>query len=318
MRPASYRFVAVPPGEYVLSFELPGFATVKREGVRLTANFTATINIADGRRVADSRTCSSPAIRRSSTSSPRTSRRPSTRRRWPTCRAPATTGPSSPRRLASNCSASTSAAAAPARRRPTSSTARPIRTGRWSKGINSTEGTGAFGNYVDYGSFEEVSIGSGASSAESPVPGVFVQLISKSGGNQYRGSFYGDYESKDWQSYNIDAAQIATGVTGGGGLDARDTNRLNSYRDLNGDVGGYLKKDKIWFYGSLRALDSSVRYVELSGQAARDASAQPDRQADLPALAEQQAGWLLPAEHQGAEQPPRSPVAARRHRPRST
>ncbi len=43
-----YRFVAVPPGEYSLSFELPGFATVKREGIRLTANFTATINIAMG------------------------------------------------------------------------------------------------------------------------------------------------------------------------------------------------------------------------------------------------------------------------------
>ena len=64
------------------------------------------------------------------------------------------------------------------------------------EGINSTEGTNAFGNYVDYGSFEEVSIGSGASSAESPVPGVFTQLISKSGGNTYHGSFYGD---KEWQ-----------------------------------------------------------------------------------------------------------------------
>ena len=53
------------------------------------------------------------------------------------------------------------------------------------EGINSTEGTGAFGNYVDYGSFEEVSIGSGASSAESPVPGVFTSArSSKSGGNQ--------------------------------------------------------------------------------------------------------------------------------------
>ena len=43
------------------------------------------------------------------------------------------------------------------------------------EGINSTEGTGSFGNYVDYGSFEEVSIGSGASSAESPVPGVYTR-----------------------------------------------------------------------------------------------------------------------------------------------
>jgi hypothetical protein len=86
------------------------------------------------------------------------------------------------------------------------------------EGINSTEGTGAFGNYVDYGSFQEVAIGSGASSAESPVPGVYTVLISKSGGNRYSGSFYGDYESRDWQSYNIDDEQIAAGVTGGGGI----------------------------------------------------------------------------------------------------
>ena len=29
----SYRFPAVPPGVYTLSFELPGFTSVKREGV---------------------------------------------------------------------------------------------------------------------------------------------------------------------------------------------------------------------------------------------------------------------------------------------
>ncbi len=39
-----YRFVSIPPGEYKLVFELAGFATVNREGVRLTPGFTATIN----------------------------------------------------------------------------------------------------------------------------------------------------------------------------------------------------------------------------------------------------------------------------------
>ena len=44
----------------------------------------------------------------------------------------------------------------------------------------------------------------------------------------------------------------ASGLKAGGGLTETDLNRLNSYYDVNGDVGGYLKPDKIWWYGSLR------------------------------------------------------------------
>ncbi len=179
------------------------------------------------------------------------------------------------------------------------------------EGINSTEGTNAFGNYVDYGSFEEVSIGSGASSAESPVPGVFTQLISKSGGNTYHGSFYGDKEWEDFQSYNIDAAQIAAGVTGGGGLEARDTNRLSSYSDKNADIGGFLKKDKAWWYASVRGLDSIGPLHQLPGRGVQDRAAELHREGHLPAVAEQQADWLLPAELEGAADASRPPAAER-------
>ena len=41
----SYRFPAVPPGEYKLTYELAGFGTVIREGVRVGLGFTATINV---------------------------------------------------------------------------------------------------------------------------------------------------------------------------------------------------------------------------------------------------------------------------------
>ena len=44
----AYRFVAIPPGEYTLTFELPGFATITRDSVRLAGNFTATINVTMG------------------------------------------------------------------------------------------------------------------------------------------------------------------------------------------------------------------------------------------------------------------------------
>ena len=39
-----YRIVDVRPGAYVVTFSLAGFSTVRREGIELTANFTANVN----------------------------------------------------------------------------------------------------------------------------------------------------------------------------------------------------------------------------------------------------------------------------------
>jgi Carboxypeptidase regulatory-like domain/TonB dependent receptor-like, beta-barrel len=255
-----YRFVALPPGEYRLSFELTGFATITREAIRVTAGFTASINVrmsVAGIEEALVVTGESPVVDTQSTSIVTTfdkdtlANLPSARDYWAILS-------EAPGVKLTRIDVGGSAAGTQTGYFVYGTTGqnRPM-----VEGINSTEGTGAFGNYVDYGSFQEVSIGSGAASAESPVPGVYTVLISKSGGNRYTGSFYGDYESKDWQSYNIDAEQIAAGVTGGGGLQPEDVNRLDSYRDLNADIGGYLKKDAIWWYASVRSLDSAVRYT---------------------------------------------------------
>jgi hypothetical protein len=39
-----YRIVDLPAGTYTVTFTLAGFATVKREGIRLTGSFTASVN----------------------------------------------------------------------------------------------------------------------------------------------------------------------------------------------------------------------------------------------------------------------------------
>ena len=39
-----YRLVNLPPGTYVLTFTLPGFNTVRREGIEVSPSFTATID----------------------------------------------------------------------------------------------------------------------------------------------------------------------------------------------------------------------------------------------------------------------------------
>ena len=40
----TYRFPAVPPGVYSLTFELSGFSTVKRDGIQISLGFTANVN----------------------------------------------------------------------------------------------------------------------------------------------------------------------------------------------------------------------------------------------------------------------------------
>ena len=80
------------------------------------------------------------------------------------------------------------------------------------------------------------------------------------GGDTYHGSLYADLQDDAMQATNIDDAQIARGVSDGPGLDARDVNRLERFRDFTADVGGYLKRNKAWWYGAYRSSVVAQRY----------------------------------------------------------
>ena len=67
------------------------------------------------------------------------------------------------------------------------------------EGINTTEGTSGAGFYFDYGSFEEVFLGTIGQGAEMPTPGVQSQFLGKSGGNTFQGEIYQDYENNGFR-----------------------------------------------------------------------------------------------------------------------
>src|SRR3982750_910860 len=252
----SYRFPAIPPGEYKITYELAGFSTVVREGIRVGLGFTAAVNVE--LKIASltesvTGTGQSPVVDVTTTKTStnfdaqQLAALPNARDFWAIL------------------------AAAPAiqmQRIDVGGSAAGTQTGYSTydtksdqhrpmvEGIVNTEGTNAAGFYYDYGSMEEVSVTTGANTPDMPWAGVMSQFIAKSGGNTYHGKIYADYENQNIQSRNIDSAQIALGVKGGGGLGPTDLNRLHSYHDLNGDVGGYMKKDKLWWYGSLRDQDA--------------------------------------------------------------
>ena len=137
------------------------------------------------------------------------------------------------------------------------------------EGIRVGGANGAQDNYLsDFASFAEIAIKAVGQTASMPVPGTLSQYVSKSGGNTYHGSLYADFQNDRMESTNIDDAQIARGVSGGPGLDARDVNRLQRFRDFTADVGGYLKKDKAWWYGAYRSTAVAQRYPWLLDTAA--------------------------------------------------
>jgi hypothetical protein len=252
----TYRFAAVPPGEYRITYELSGFSTVVRERIRVTLGFTATVNVDLAvASLQETVTVSgeSPVVDVSSTTTStnfdyeRLATLPNARDFWAVL------------------------AAAPAiqvQRVDVGGSAAGTQTGYSAydtkadqhrpmvEGIVNTEGTNAAGWYYDYGSVEEVSVGTATHGAEMPTPGVLSQIISKSGGNQYQGRVYYDYQNEAIQARNIEDTQVnlcpGGRITGCGNLTPSDLNRMTNYHDINADIGGYLRKDKLWWYFSAR------------------------------------------------------------------
>jgi hypothetical protein len=254
-----YRFPALAPGEYTLVFTLNGFKAVRREGVYVGLGFTATLDVelpiaTIQEKVVVER--HSPVIDQQSTAIGATfdarqlANLPGARSMWAIQSATAAVY------LARfDLGASATGLGGPISAYGTAGFNRPMVEGISVTGINPT------GFTLDYGAFEEVSVGTAAHGPEWHAPGVQMQFVSKSGGNQYRGSLYADVGHRDWQAFNIDEGQIRRGAQGSGGLSPRDANRLSGYHDINADIGGYIKRDRVWWYFSARDQEVSARQV---------------------------------------------------------
>jgi hypothetical protein len=263
----SYRLPALPPGEYRLAFSREGFTTASHEGIHVALGFTATVDVElQVAALSDAVLVPRPAILFDTLSAAAatsfTARQladlPSARTMW-------ALQAFTPGVRLGTVDVGGSAAATPSVTIAygTAGLNRPTVEGITVTGINFT------GFTLDYGSFDEASVATAAHGPEWHTPGVHVQFISKSGGNRYRGTIYADYEHRAWQSYNIDEGQVGRGVSGGAALAPRETNRLWRYHDVNGDVGGYVSKDRLWWYASVRHQEIASRRVNFPAETHR-------------------------------------------------
>src|SRR6185503_1543008 len=86
---------------------------------------------------------------------------------------------------------------------------------------------------------------------------------------RYTGTFYGAYENRAWQSMNVDADQVARFAPSGGGLWVGKVNQVWNYHDANADVGGFVLRDRLWWYGSIRDQETAARLVNFPVEPSR-------------------------------------------------
>lgn len=251
-----YKVIDLRPGSYVVTFTLPGFSTVRREGIQLTASFTATVN-ADMRVGALEETITvtgaQPTVDVQNVVQQRVMTRDVIDAIPVGARSAASLGVLIPGVTTNNQDVGGSAF---------SSAAIAIHGSRLQEqqqlydGMHMNNGQGRGGNFVaiatNDATIQEISLETAGLSAESELSGIRTNVIPKEGGNTFRGTFATAFTNSDFQSDNLGPDLQALGL--------RSVPRVNKVYDINPAIGGPIARDKVWFFASVRnwAAEQSV------------------------------------------------------------
>jgi hypothetical protein len=236
-----YRFSLLPPGSYTVKFELQGFNSVVREGIQLTAGFTATLDVAmTVGAVSESITVvgSSPLIDVTNAIVSTTFTEKLT--------AVLPTGHDVFSVLAVTPGVQLTAPDVGGSRAGLRAQFRVFgSTSQW----NVIEGAiMASLQYEDPDVYQEVQVAGASKGADAPVGGSFNNFIVKSGGNTLKGLVFYDREPLSLQGSNLSDELVRQGVT--------NTSSVARYQSFHGDVGGPIVRDKFWWFYGFRNLNS--------------------------------------------------------------
>ena len=243
-----YNIVDLRPGTYVVTFSLAGFGTVKREGIALTAGFTATVN-------AELRIGAVEEAITVSGRSPLVDTQNARQQKVvPSELLEAL--PSSAKTLA-NLAALTpglvgnvNVGGATGVYSSSSALAAQVHGKGGAKvsfdglRVSNMNGIGATGYIVNPAAMEEWTVETGGGSAESAAYGAAINMVPKEGGNTFRGSLFGLYTNNSLQSDNLTDTLRARGLS--------TINQVLNVHSVDGTLGGPVGQDRLWFFVAVR------------------------------------------------------------------
>ncbi|MDQ3069195.1 MAG: TonB-dependent receptor [Acidobacteriota bacterium] len=251
----SYSFPRVPVGTFNVRFELPGFKTLVREGVQVNIGSSVAINsnmeissvqetvtVAGASPVVDTRS----TTQKSTFDLAALQSIPSARDPWVMLeRTPAIAMD----RI--NVGGNQSGQQSGYISRGATST-----NNKWSlDGVDITDmsATGASPLYYDFDMLQEMSVVTGGADASQQTGGVGINFVTRSGTNMFRGSARVYNTNDRFQADNVTDKIRAAGAGSGA--------PIQNINDFGFEVGGPVKKDKLWYWGSFGRNDIKVGVV---------------------------------------------------------
>lgn len=249
-----YLIIDLRPGTYVVTFTLPGFTTVRREGLELPASFTLTVN-AD-MRVGDLQETlvvsgQAPTVDIHSV----TTTQVVAREVWDSL--PSARNVQAVAQMMPGVRMNVSDVGGSQAMQQQSFLVHGLAGGNNTvafdgMNLNSLLGDGATVPYFNDATVQEFSFQSGGLDANTTAGGGRLNVIPKDGGNQFSGSGFVAYNDGSWQSDNFTRELRDQGLTSGGAI--------TRMYDFNGSLGGPLRRDKVWFLFAARqyAVDNLI------------------------------------------------------------
>jgi len=242
----SYRIADLRPGTYKLTYTLPGFNTVIRDGVELQGNFTATINIdLSVGTLQESVTVSgaSPVVDVQSNAKQQVLTRD-------VLSAVPTAG--TIQGLGQLVVGVTLNVPDVGGSRAMQQTYFAVRGQGGAQTVvlvdgmmtNGLMGDGAVQAYHNESMTQEAVYQTAGGNAETLTGGVNMNLIPKDGGNQFRGGAKAFKSPKQWQGDNLTDNLRSLGVSA--------VDKIDNFYEWNVEQGGPIVKNKLWFFGAMR------------------------------------------------------------------
>lgn len=246
-----YRIVDLRPGTYTVTFALPGFNTVKREGIEVLGSATLTIPIE--MKVGELQetvivTAASPVVDLQNTKR-QTVLQSDVIESLPATRAYGALLNAMPGVTVDNNGLATT---------PTMTffSAHGGNTNEGRMAINGMTVAAAFNGggvsslTYDTNNLDEASVTVSGGLGENETGGPLMNLVPKSGGNKYAGQAFLNYAGGWSTGDNLNDTLRSQGLTTPPGV-------INSY-DVSGSFGGPIKRDALWFYGSYRKFETDA------------------------------------------------------------
>jgi hypothetical protein len=240
-----YRLSSLPSGAYVVTYELAGFQSIKREDVKLPVNFVATIDqVMSLGSLQETVTVSgaSPIV---DVTNPATAIDLSkeTLDTLPTTRDGLKAFMSVMPGVRPNLEVGASGMTSTIQFR---SYGQSGQSWQMLDGVmfSAPNSGGANGSHIDMNVLDSTRIQTVGSSAEMPRRGIMLDAVMKSGGNDFHGEVIGYGSTSALESDNTDEELAAQGVSG--------IPKLHSLWDYSGSGGGRIIRDRLWFFGGLR------------------------------------------------------------------